>query len=193
MKLVIFLSLAYIIGSIPTSVIVCRYLKLPDPRTQGSGNPGTANVFRFAGKEAAGLVLLGDALKGLIPVLLARLVGIEGFVLGLISLAAVSGHIFPVFLQFRGGKGVATAWGALLGVSVFVAILAAISWAAIAFSFRYASLASLIASALVPFYSILFAKPVYFLPFAAIAALIVWRHQENIVRLKAGTENKLAF
>lgn len=191
LKLILCLIIAYLFGSISSAVIVSRLLGLPDPRTQGSGNPGATNVLRLAGRYPALLVFIGDMLKGLLPVLLARLFGLHGGMLAIVPLAALLGHIYPVFFQFKGGKGVATAFGALIGLSLPVGLCVGITWLLVAFFSRYSSLAALIAAVLMPIYMLLFADFSYFIPSALMSILLVWRHQENIRRLKAGTESKI--
>ncbi len=188
---VTFIILAYLFGSINCAVILCRLANLDDPRTQGSKNPGATNVLRLGGKKLALLVAIGDILKGVIPVLLANLFGLQGFALGLVALAAVLGHMYPLFFQFQGGKGVATALGAIFALSWFVGILVLLSWGAVALIFRRSSLASLISVILaIPFISF-FADPGLTLPVSIIALLIIYRHKANIIRLLDGTEPKI--
>lgn len=189
---IIMIILAYLAGSIITGLLVAKLMKLPDPRKQGSGNVGAANMLRVGGKNAALLTLLGDALKGLIPVWVAYLLGVSGFMLGLVALAAVAGHMFSVFNHFNGGKGVATAFGALLGLSFVIAIIAIVVWLAVVALTRYVSLAS-IAAAIIAAVLILFGMPNCFIPIAIIVLLILWRHMENIQRLRTGTENKFEW
>jgi len=189
---IIFVVIAYLCGSLSSAIIVCKLLNLPDPRTKGSGNPGTSNVLRIGGKKAAALVLLGDALKGFIPVLLARVFYIEGFFVGVVALAAVLGHIYPVFFKFKGGKGVATFIGTTFAFSPIVGLAFIITWLIVAALFRYASLASLISSALTVFFIMIFSNPAYLIPVLAIIALIIWQHWGNIQRLRFGTETKIS-
>ncbi len=189
---IIFVIIGYILGSLSSAIIVCKAMGLTDPRLEGSKNPGTTNVLRTSGKLPAILVLLGDILKGFIPVILAKILHVEGFMLSLVALAAVIGHIFPVFFQFKGGKGVATTFGALLGLNLTAAIIILIVWLIIMLLSRYVSLASIIAAALGAVL-LLFMHNSYFLPFLIIAILIIWRHWPNIERLRNGTENKLKF
>lgn len=186
---ILFLIAAYLLGSLNSAILICKLMKLPDPRLDGSGNPGATNVLRVAGKLPGILVLVGDVLKGLIPVLLAKVVGVSGFMLALVALAAVIGHIFPIFFEFKGGKGAATAFGGFLALSLWVSIIVIFIWAVITFTARYISLATLIATTLGAIL-ILFDHSNYFLPCAVMAGLIIWRHWDNIERLKAGTENK---
>ena len=167
---------AYLIGSLSFAVLVSRAMGLSDPRTYGSGNPGATNVLRSGSKAAAILTLGLDALKGYLPV----------------ALAAFLGHLFPVFFRFRGGKGVATAAGALFGIDPLLGAATLATWTIIAAFFRYSSLASLVAAVFAPFWRLLIdgAGPIAF-ALIAIALLLVWRHEANIRRLFAGTENRL--
>jgi acyl phosphate:glycerol-3-phosphate acyltransferase len=189
---IIFIIIAYLVGSISCAILVCKAMKLPDPRTEGSGNAGATNVLRIAGKLPAVLTLVGDALKGFLPVLIAAWLGVWGFMLALVALAAVVGHIFPLYFKFKGGKGVATAFGGLLVLSFLAAIISIIVWIIIAAATRYISLASLVAI-VIGTLLILFIHTIYFLPVLIAALLIIWKHKENIERLKAGTENKFEW
>jgi len=183
---------AYLIGSISTAIITCRLMGLPDPRVQGSGNPGATNVLRIGGKKAAIITLAGDLLKGLIPVLLARGLGVENGPLGVVALAAFLGHLYPVFFRFQGGKGVATAGGGVIGLSLPVAGAAVLTWMAVAATTRLSSLAALIAAALTPVYLWLLDSPSgYLAPVVVIVGLLIWRHAENIRRLRAGSEGRI--
>lgn len=188
---VICVVIAYLLGSLQTSVLLSKILKFPDPRTQGSGNAGATNVLRTVGKNQALATLIGDVLKGFIAVMIARIFGVTGFFLALTALAAVAGHVFPCFFQFRGGKGVATAIGGLLLVSPFIAILVTVIWLVVVFMTRYISLASLISAAAAPILILIFSNTSYFIPILLMAGLIIWKHKENIQRLRAGTENKV--
>ncbi|MGM9454897.1 glycerol-3-phosphate 1-O-acyltransferase PlsY [Legionella bozemanae] len=185
MILFIFLVvLAYLMGSICSAVIVCKACSLPDPRTEGSKNPGATNVLRIAGKQYAALVMAADLLKGTIPVLIAKILGAGPATVGFTALAAVIGHMYPVFFDFKGGKGVATAIGALLGFHFIVGILVAATWLIVAKFSRYASLASIAAIGFAPFYSLLLIQRLdIFLPIFIMALLIVYKHKDNIVRL----------
>ena len=189
----IFGVIAYLIGSVSSAIIVCKCLNLPDPRTQGSMNPGTTNVLRIGGKKPAIMTLAGDLLKGFIPVVIGHLVGISGFFLGLIALAAFLGHLYPVFFKFQGGKGVATAAGAILALSPTTAIVAIIIWIAVAAVFRYSSLAALVAAATTPIFMLIFGNSAYLLPIVVIVVMLFWKHWDNIKRLRSGTENKISF
>lgn len=190
------LVLAYLIGSLSFAVIVSRVMGLDDPRSYGSGNPGATNVLRSGNKKAAALTLLFDALKGLVPVLLVGLFG-EPFGLGdeaaaWVGLAAFLGHLWPVFFRFKGGKGVATALGVLLGLHVWLGLAAALTWLIIAYFFRYSSLAALVSAVFAPFYQALIwgASPAT-LALVIMAALLLWRHAANIDKLIRGTESKI--
>jgi glycerol-3-phosphate acyltransferase PlsY len=191
---IVFAIIAYLLGSINSAIIVCKLYGLPDPRTQGSGNPGATNVMRVGGsKTPAALTLIGDVLKGFIAVLIARAVGIEGFWLGLVGVLALVGHIFPLFFKFEGGKGVATAFGVLLALAPGLALVVGITWLLVLVFSRYVSLASIVAAFLTPLYTLLFGDFSYFIPAVIISAIIIWRHWKNIQRLRAGSENKVNF
>lgn len=185
--------IAYLLGSLSSAILVSKILKTPDPRTEGSGNAGATNVLRIAGKKEAAIVMAGDILKGLIAVWVGHLFHMHAFWLGLVALAAVAGHIFPLYFGFKGGKGVATAIGAVLGLSFISGIVMAAAWGVVAFITRYSSLASLIAIALAPILLLIFAKAAFFIPAVLIAALIAWKHKDNIDRLKNKTESKIEF
>lgn len=189
----IFFIIAYLLGSLNSAIIVSKLLGLPDPRSQGSGNPGATNVLRVGGKTAAALTLLGDVLKGVIAIALAMLFHIHGFWLGMIAIGALLGHIFPLFFQFKGGKGVATAFGALLVLMPGLAIVALITWILVLVFSRYSSLAAIVTCALLPIYVILFGDFIYFFPTVIVTAILLWRHWGNIQRLKEGTESKVNF
>lgn len=185
--------IAYLLGSISCAILISKYLKLPDPRHEGSGNPGASNILRTAGKNKAVLVLAGDILKGLLAVLIARVIGVQGFMLGIVAVAAVAGHVFPLFFKFKGGKGVATMVGALIMLSFWTGLLVAAVWIAVAFIFRFASLASLIAAVCAPIFMLIFGSHLYAFPVLLITALVVWKHMGNIKRLMNGTEAKIQF
>lgn len=189
-SLIILLAIGYALGSVNSAIIVSKLMGLEDPRTGGSKNPGATNVLRTGGKQAAAIVLAADFFKGVIAVWLAKSMGMNGFAMGLVGLAATAGHIFPAFFEFKGGKGAATCLGAIFGISTLVGLLCAIAWVAIAYVKKYASLASLVACS-AGAVLILFTVPSAFLPVAAMAGLVVWRHLDNIQRLKDGTETKL--
>ena len=188
----LFIVLGYLAGSISTAIIVCRAMGLPDPRSEGSRNPGATNVLRFGGKKAAAITLVGDFLKGLLPVLLARWVGLDETGLALTALAAFLGHLYPVFFGFEGGKGVATAFGVILGLSWPVALAALATWLFMAFVVRISSLSALTAAALTPLFAWGFGmRGVAFAAVLFMVALLVWRHRSNIQNLLAGAEDKI--
>ncbi|MER2529919.1 MAG: glycerol-3-phosphate 1-O-acyltransferase PlsY [Candidatus Competibacter denitrificans] len=189
---IVFVVLGYLAGSISTAILVCRAMGLPDPRSEGSRNPGATNVLRFGGKKAAAITLAGDLLKGLLPVLLARLAGIDATGLALTALAAFVGHLYPVFFGFVGGKGVATAFGAILGLSWPVALVALTAWLFMAFVVRISSLSALTAAALTPLLGWWFDLPgMYLVAIAIMVGLLIWRHRSNIRNLLAGAEDKI--
>lgn len=182
---------AYLIGSLSSAVILCKVAGLPDPRTQGSGNPGATNVLRMGNKKLAAVVLLLDVLKGVIPVLVGRLLGFDMSILTLVALFAFLGHLYPVFFQFRGGKGVATALGAFLALSPVLAIAGLLTWLLVFVVSRISSLSAITATALIPVYAYwlidsTFSRWIILL----IALLLLWRHRANIRRLVAGEEPK---
>jgi glycerol-3-phosphate acyltransferase PlsY len=183
---------AYLLGSVSTAVVVTRIKGLPDPRTLGSRNPGATNVLRYGGRGAAVLTLLGDVLKGFVPVAVGAALGLSPLVLGLTALAAFLGHLFPVFFGFQGGKGVATALGALFGLAWPVGLAAVSTWVLVALTTRYSSLAALTAALLTPLYTA-WLRPE--LPVVAatgaMAVLLVWRHAANIRKLLAGEESRI--
>ncbi|NKB63057.1 MAG: glycerol-3-phosphate 1-O-acyltransferase PlsY [Gammaproteobacteria bacterium] len=194
MLLILLTLISYLIGSISSAIIVCRIMGLPDPRSSGSNNPGTTNVLRLGGKKAAILTLFGDVIKGVIPVVLAKLLTGSPIIIAMAGLAAFLGHLYPIFFNFKGGKGVATAAGVFIGLSGFVMFLLFIIWLITAVAFRYSSLAALIAVALTPFI-VIWALPglPYFLLALVIAVFVFLRHKENIKRLIAGEESKINF
>ncbi|MDE1315165.1 glycerol-3-phosphate 1-O-acyltransferase PlsY [Vibrio aestuarianus] len=180
---------AYLLGSISSAVLICRVLRLSDPRDVGSNNPGATNVLRIGGKKAAIAVLLFDMLKGTIPVWVGYYLGIDPILLGLVAIAACLGHMYPIFFHFKGGKGVATALGAIAPIGLGLTGLIMLTWVVIALLFRYSSLAALVTVLFAPFYTWLI-KPQYTLPVAMLCCLIVFRHHQNIKRLFTGTEPK---
>ncbi len=189
MQTLITVLAAYALGSISFAIVVSRLMRLPDPRSYGSRNPGATNVLRTGRKAAAVLTLLGDAGKGWLAVWLAAIFGADVAAAGL---AVFVGHLFPVFHRFQGGKGVATAAGVLLGFNLWLGLATVATWVAIAVFFRYSSLAALIAALFAPVYTWwLFGWSAILPVVIAIGLLLVWRHRQNIVRLAAGTETRL--
>lgn len=189
--------IGYLFGSISSAILICRLLGLPDPRSEGSRNPGTTNVLRIGGKKAAILTLAGDMLKGVVPVLIAHAVGAEPLVLALVGLAALLGHLYPVFFGFEGGKGVATGLGVLLALQPWLGLAVALTWLLVAYVSRYSSLASVIATIMAPIYYLVGAKAVWplhgsvTLAIVVISVVILLRHKQNISRLLQGKESKI--
>lgn len=183
---------AYLMGSISSAIIVCKIMGLPDPRTQGSRNPGATNVLRYAGKKAAAIALGGDVIKGLIPVLIATAFSRDAHVIAAVAFAAFIGHLYPVFFGFRGGKGVATAFGVLFGVSWMVGLAVLGTWLVMARLFHISSLSALVASVLTPLYLWLFMDhPAYLVMGLVMSALLIWRHRSNIRKLIHGEEGTI--
>ena len=190
--LLIYLILGYLIGSLPFAVIVSKAFGLADPRSFGSGNPGATNVLRTGNKLAAALTLIGDAAKGWIAMAVVAKVDAGGTAVALAGLAAFIGHLFPLFLKFKGGKGVATAVGVLLGLDGWLALGAVLVWAATAAFTRYSSLAALVAAAAAPAMAFALHGAVASTQIVLLMCLLlVWRHTENIKRLLAGTESRI--
>jgi glycerol-3-phosphate acyltransferase PlsY len=193
----LFVVAAYLIGSISFAVVVSKMLGLDDPRSYGSRNPGATNVLRSGSKKAAILTLLGDALKGVLAVLLVKCFGpaygVGDVGVALVAIAVFIGHLWPVFFRFIGGKGVATALGVLLALNLWLGLATLITWLVIAYAFRYSSLAALIASMFAPFYCALmfgFADPIV-LAVTAMSVLLIARHRNNIANLLAGKEGRI--
>lgn len=183
---------SYLIGSLSSAIILCKLAGLPDPRTEGSGNPGATNVMRIGGKKLAALTLLGDLLKGLTPVILAWLLNQSPLTVSLVAIAAFIGHLFPIFFGFKGGKGVATALGAILGLNYLVALCALGVWIIIFAITKISSLSALIAAVSAPIFLYLFnasSEIVWAVIFMDL--LLIYRHKSNIQRLLKGEEGKL--
>ncbi len=185
--LIIFIIIAYLLGSLSAAILLCRAYGLNDPRTVGSNNPGATNVMRMGGKSLAAQVFFLDAAKGFVAVCLARWAGLEGIDLGWVAVAAIIGHLFPIFHGFKGGKGVATAIGVLLAIYWAFAVIFGVVWMTVYQRKGYSSLASLCAMGVMPLASILIA-PHYLIPFSLILIAILWSHRENIRRLRSGKE-----
>jgi len=188
----IFPLLGYLSGSLASAIIVCRLMRLPDPRRGGSGNPGATNVLRLGGKKAAVLTLLGDVFKGVLPVLAAHGLSLPPLTIALTSLGGFLGHLYPVYFRFQGGKGVATAFGAIIALDWRVGLVFGLSWLILAAATRYASLASLLAGLSAPLSAwLLNGRIDTVVVLTSIALFIIWRHRANIQRLLAGTEGKI--
>lgn len=190
---IILIIAAYLVGSISAAIIVCKLMGLPDPRTTGSGNPGATNVLRVGGKKAAAIALFGDMLKGLLPVLVAKLLAVSDLALALVGFAAFIGHLFPIFFGFKGGKGVATMLGVMFGFHWGVGLATALTWLIMAKVFKISSLSALIATLLAPFYVLLIignSKPLI-ISTAVMTLILFWRHRSNIQNLLSGKESKI--
>lgn|SRR5690606_16181423 len=197
----LFVAFAYLLGSIPFAIVVSRAMRLSDPRTFGSRNPGATNVLRTGNKTAAALTLLGDALKGWAAVTLAiwatAAFNLPAITVGLCAVAAFLGHVFPVFLNFKGGKGVATALGVLIALNPWLALATAATWLIVAYATKYSSLAAIAAAVFAPLYFILGSNVVwpvnrgYAVAIVAISVVLLFRHQANIGRLMRGKESKI--
>ena len=196
MNILIGSVLAYLLGSISFAVLVSKVFRLADPRTYGSKNPGATNVLRSGNKLAAVLTLIGDCAKGWLAVWLALQLD-EQFALGeagiaLIALAVFLGHLWPVFLRFAGGKGVATALGVLLGLNPILGLATLVTWSVIAYAFRYSSLAALVSAVFAPFYyGLLFGADTKLFAVLIMSGLLIYRHHKNIANLLSGKESRL--
>lgn len=189
---IIYIAVAYLIGSFCSAIIVSRLFNLPNPCTHGSNNPGATNVLRLAGKKYAIIVLIVDMLKGLLPVLLAKALGVGPTALGFICLAAVLGHMYPLFFKFQGGKGVATTLGALFGFKLSMGTVITATWLMVAYLSGFSSLASIIAIVFAPFYSVIILHDLSaFFPLLLITGLVIYQHRNNISRLMDGTEPQI--
>ncbi len=183
---------SYLLGSVSSAIAVSRLFGIEDPRKVGSGNPGATNVLRYGGKKAAIVTLAGDILKGVVPVAIAHVLKVDASVLGLTMLAAFLGHLFPVFHHFKGGKGVATAAGALLALNPWVGLALIASWLVVAFTTRYSSLSAIVVSMLAPLYVWIFTgEAMLTMTTGVMAVLLLFRHRRNIRNLLAGTETRI--
>ena len=184
---------AYLLGSVSFAVLMSKAFSLPDPRTYGSHNPGATNVLRSGKKAAAALTLLGDAAKGTVAVLLAQLYApLDYTLIAAVALAVFIGHLFPVFLRFKGGKGVATALGVLLALNIWLGLACLATWLIVALVVRLSSLAALLAAVAAPIYAYLLGLPNEYLQVAIVLSLLlIWRHKGNIQNLLAGRESKI--
>jgi len=184
--------LAYLLGSVSGAMLVCKTMGLADPRTQGSGNPGATNVLRHGGKKAAIITLLLDILKGVAAVLIAKLLTSSVIILAGVTIAVFIGHLYPIFFNFQGGKGVATAFGTLITLMWPVGLAALGTWVSTAVLLRYSSLAAIVTAISAPIYMFWF-TPIweYRIICIAISMLLLWRHRSNIRKLLAGQETKI--
>lgn len=192
-----FAALGYLLGSIPFAVVISRLMGLADPRTYGSGNPGATNVLRTGNRKAAVLTLLGDAAKGWFAVWLAIQFGATPLTIALTALCVFLGHLYPLFLGFKGGKGVATAAGVLLAIEPMLGLATLLTWVIIAFFFRTSSLAAMAAAVFAPFYYFILSGVIWgwslaiFISIALISAGLIYRHKANIARILQGTEPRI--
>lgn len=185
----IFTTFGYFCGSLSSAIIVCKAMRLPDPRTQGSKNPGATNVMRIGGKKAAYTTFAGDFLKGLLPVLLAQWLSSDAGVAGA-ALGAFLGHLYPLYFGFKGGKGVATLVGALMGISPWIFLVFGVCWLIILFATGYVSLGSMLAAVFAAFGALLLGYPaIIVIVLFVLATLVIYRHRENIDRLRNGNES----
>jgi acyl phosphate:glycerol-3-phosphate acyltransferase len=183
---------AYLLGSVPFAMISSKLFGLADPRTYGSGNPGATNVLRSGNKKAAVFTLVGDALKGWVAVFAAQKLGFSDNAVGLVALAVFFGHLFPVFLKFRGGKGVATAAGVLVALDPLLGLATLATWIFVAFAFRYSSLASVLAAALAPVFQIMIhGANGQTIVVGILALALIGKHWQNLQRLLGGQEAKI--
>ena len=190
LKEIMFVIAAYLLGSIPTGLLLARAFGV-DIRSAGSGNIGATNVYRTLGRKVGVMTLVGDCLKGLVPVLAAKYFGVSGGWIAMVGLAAFLGHVYTVFLGFKGGKGVATALGVFLGVSPAAVLAALVIFSLVLWKWRYVSLASITAAAAMPVLIALAGQESFIILMSlVIAAIVIFKHRDNIERLKAGTENK---
>ena len=187
---IILLAGAYLLGSIPTGLLLARAFGV-DIRATGSGNIGATNVYRTLGRKVGVMTLVGDCLKGLLPVLIARQLGFADAWVAAAGLAALLGHVYTIFLGFKGGKGVATALGVFLGISPLAVLVALAVFVAVVFKWRYISLGSVTAAAVMPVaVALIDWEPLVVALTVAVALLVITKHRENIKRLRAGTESK---
>lgn len=183
---------AYLLGSVPFAMISSKVFGLADPRTYGSGNPGATNVLRSGNKKAALFTLLGDAMKGWLAVFLAQQAGFSDLTVGLVALAVFAGHLFPVFLKFKGGKGVATAAGVLLALDPLLGLAVLGTWIFVAFAFRYSSLAAVLAATLAPVFQVMMhGANGQTLIVGVLSLALIGKHWQNLQRLMAGQESKI--
>jgi len=182
----------YLLGSLSSAIIVCKLMGLPDPRTLGSNNPGATNVLRFGGKKAAAIALFGDMIKGVIPVVVAQFLNANDLTLGLVGFAAFIGHLYPVFFGFKGGKGVATAFGVYLALYWQMGLAVIFCWLIVAKVFKISSLAALIASAFAPVIIWYLTKNMEWVVITSvITVMLTWRHRSNIQNLVSGSEDSI--
>jgi glycerol-3-phosphate acyltransferase PlsY len=191
-NIILFAGLAYLIGSISTAIITCKIMGIEDPRKTGSQNPGATNVLRHGGKKAAIITLFGDMLKGLIPVLLVTQLQLEPAGIALVGLFALLGHVFPVYYGFKGGKGVATYYGVILGINWLVGLIAIAIWIIVAALLKISSLSALFSIFCAPFILWYFSQSIELTAAVTLMSVIVfWRHKKNIKSILQGSEAKI--
>ena len=189
---VVFIAGAYLLGSVSAAIIVCKLMGLADPREGGSGNPGATNVKRLYGNKPAAITLLGDMLKGVVPVVIAHQVGLNALEIMLVGFAAFIGHLYPLFFGFKGGKGVATMLGVMFGLSLSIGLAVAGTWLFVAKVLKISSLSALVASALAPVYIYFLAGEMSWVWLSAVMTVILfWRHKSNIQRIISGEEDAI--
>ncbi|PHR54000.1 MAG: acyl-phosphate glycerol 3-phosphate acyltransferase [Arcobacter sp.] len=186
----ILILFAYLLGSISAAILTCKLMGLPDPREEGSHNPGASNVLALGGEKAAAITLFGDALKGLVPVLIGLYLGLNELSLSLIAFASFMGHLYPVFFKFEGGKGVATAFGIFIGLNWQVAFCVLVTWLIIIKIFKLSALGALLTALLAPLYFYLLDGSFYFTSLSLVLSLLlIYRHLSNIINIINGTED----
>jgi len=190
---ILYIVCAYFIGSISSAIITCKLMSLPDPRSGGSKNPGATNVLRIGGKKAAAITLIGDMVKGYLPVQIAMLFSLDTSSIALIGVAAFMGHLFPVFFDFKGGKGVATMLGICFGFSPWVGLATAATWLFIAKVIRISSLSALISMLLAPVYVwfLIENNNAIIIACSVMTLILFWRHRSNIINLITGKETRM--
>ncbi len=187
---IILIVFAYLLGSISTAILTCKAMGLPDPRCEGSENPGATNVLKIGGRKAAVITLTGDFLKGFIPVFIGVMWGMDEISLALIAMAAFVGHLYPVFFSFKGGKGVATAFGVILALSWPVAIAVLLTWLSVVYLFKLSSLGALVTALVSPLYVYFIdGSSVYTIMIGILCAMLILRHKSNIEKILNGTED----
>ena len=191
-NIILYAGLAYLIGSFSTAIITCKIMGIDDPRKTGSHNPGATNVLRHGGKKAAIITLLGDSLKGLIPVLVVSQLQTDTLIIALVGLFALLGHVFPIYYGFKGGKGVATYYGVILGMNLLAGLIAVAIWLAMAAVVKISSLSALVSIFFTPFILWYFSQSVELTSAVALMSILVfWRHKQNIKSLLQGSEEKI--
>lgn len=192
LNIILFAGLAYLVGSFSSAIVTCKLMGIEDPRNTGSNNPGATNVLRHGGKKAAIITLIGDMLKGLIPVLIISLFQTDNLTIALVGLFALIGHVFPVYYGFKGGKGVATYYGVILGINWQVGLIALAIWLSVATILKISSLSALVSIFLAPFILWYFSQSTELAAALALMSIIVfWRHKKNIKSILQGSETKI--